>query len=133
MLAKFLRLCAWQALGFHLLLSVPLVLVLFLFSLNDISLVIPCREENASILRLNEMFLLYFSLWDSGVSPLWHKMMGDGSQTSIALGQYCGPGICGICPSWHLSLPSLRGRLFFFSDEVATWPPQGHHGNCQSK
>lgn len=32
------------------------------------------------------MFLLYFSLWDSGVSPLWHKMMGDGSQTSIALG-----------------------------------------------
>lgn len=46
----------------------------------------PCREENASILRLNEMFLPYFSLWDSGVSPLWHKMMGDGSQTSIAVG-----------------------------------------------
>ena len=74
------------------------------------------------------MFLPYFSLWGSGVSPLWPKMMGDGSQTSIALGHVALESV-GFVPLGFL----CKSQTFFFLDAVAPWPPQGHHGNRQSK
>lgn len=75
------------------------------------------------------MFLPYFSLWGSGVSPLWPKMMGDGSQTSIALGHVALESV-GFVP---LGFLCKSQTFFFFLDAVAPWPPQGHHGNRQSK
>ena len=76
------------------------------------------------------MFLPYFSLWGSGVSPLWPKMMGDGSQTSIALGHVALESV-GFVPLGFLC--KSQTFFFFFLDAVAPWPPQGHHGNRQSK
>lgn len=55
------------------------------------------------------MFLPYFSLWGSGVSPLWPKMMGDGSQTSIALGHVALESV-GFVPLGFL----CKSQTFFF-------------------
>lgn len=71
----------------------------------------PCREENASILEAKWNVLPYFSLWDSGVFPLWHKMMGDGSQNHCCC-RACGPGICGICPLAPFSF-LCKSQTFF--------------------
>lgn len=55
------------------------------------------------------MFLPYFSLWGSGVSPLWPEMMGDGSQTSIALGHVALESV-GFVPLGFL----CKSQTFFF-------------------